>query len=180
MIIKASDSSFWQTMLAGAKKAGDDFGVRSDLFGPTSETDVNEQVQLVENSISRGVDAIAIASNSSDALNDVIDRAREAKIKVITVDNTVTTDTDGFIGTDNAEGRRGGGQPAVRAAQGAGQDQRARSCIESAVAGVQVLNDRDEGFKKGLAGGVPERQGRASPGTTTTTSTRRPARSTTR
>ena len=58
VIIKASDSSFWQSMLAGAKKAGDDFGVEVGLFGPTSETDVNQQVQLVENSISRGADAI--------------------------------------------------------------------------------------------------------------------------
>ena len=79
VIIKASDSSFWQTMLAGAKKAGSDFGVKVSLFGPTAETDVAEQVQLMENSISRGADAIAIATNSSDGLNDVIDRAREAR-----------------------------------------------------------------------------------------------------
>ena len=70
VIIKASDSSFWQTMLAGAKKAGADYGIKVGLFGPTSETDVNQQVQLVENSISRGVDAIVLASNSSDACAD--------------------------------------------------------------------------------------------------------------
>src|SRR3954454_16540973 len=110
VIIKGSDSSFWQTMLAGARKAGADFGVDVSLFGPTSETDVNEQVQLVENSISRGVDAIAIASNSSDALNNVIDRAREGGIKVITVDNAVTTGTDGFIGTDNIKAGEAGGR----------------------------------------------------------------------
>src|SRR3954451_9093312 len=51
VIIKASDSSFWQTMLAGARKAGGDYGLKVGLFVPTSETDVNEQVQLVENSI---------------------------------------------------------------------------------------------------------------------------------
>ena len=44
VIIKASDSSFWQTMLAGARKAGGDYGLKVGLFGPTSETDVNEQV----------------------------------------------------------------------------------------------------------------------------------------
>src|SRR5262245_10852424 len=60
VIIKASDSEFWQSMLAGARKAGDDYGLDVGLFGPTSETDVNQQVQLVENSISRGVDAIVV------------------------------------------------------------------------------------------------------------------------
>src|SRR6476646_1868060 len=84
VIIKASDSSFWQTMLAGAKKAGGDYGIKVGLFGPTSETDINQQVQLIENSISRGVDAIVLASNSSNALNSAIKRARQADIKVIT------------------------------------------------------------------------------------------------
>src|ERR671933_44624 len=101
VIIKASDSSFWQTMLAGAKKAGADYGIKVGLFGPTSETDVNQQVQLVENSISRGVDAIVLASNSSDARNSAIKRARQAGIKVVTADTQVTTANEGFIGTDN-------------------------------------------------------------------------------
>jgi ribose transport system substrate-binding protein len=91
VIIKASDSEFWQSMLAGAKKAGEDYGLEVGLFGPTSETDVNQQVQLVENSISRGVDAIVVAPNSSDALNNVLERAREGGTKVIVADTPVTT-----------------------------------------------------------------------------------------
>ena len=155
VIIKASDSSFWQTMLAGAKKAGADFGVKVSLFGPTSETDVNEQVQLMENSISRGVDAVAIASNSSDALNDVISRARKAGIKVITVDNAVTTPTDGFIGTDNIKAGEAGGARLCDLLKKAGRTQ-GQILLESSVAGVQVLKDRDSGFKKGLAAGCPD------------------------
>src|SRR4051794_39103422 len=51
VIIKASDSSFWQTMLAGARQASTDYGVEVGLFGPTSEKDVSQQVQLIENAI---------------------------------------------------------------------------------------------------------------------------------
>jgi ribose transport system substrate-binding protein len=155
VIIKASDSSFWQTMLAGAKKAGADFGVDVSLFGPTSETDVNEQVQLVENSISRGVDAIAIASNSSDALNNVIDRAREGGIKVITVDNAVTTGTDGFIGTDNIKAGEAGGRKLCELLKQQGRTQ-GEVLLESSVAGVQVLKDRDAGFEQGLTAACPD------------------------
>src|SRR5690349_23314456 len=103
VIIKASDSSFWQTMLAGAHKAAGDYGLKVGLFGPTSESDINQQVQLIENSISRGADAIVLASNSSDALNSAIKRAEKAGIKVITADTAVTTPTQGFIGTDNVK-----------------------------------------------------------------------------
>src|SRR6185436_20813031 len=111
VIIKASDSSFWQTMLAGARKASGDYGVKVGLFGPTSETDVNEQVQLVENSISRGADATVLAPNSSDALNAAIKRARAAGTKVILADTAVTTPAECFIGTDNVKaGEQAGGR----------------------------------------------------------------------
>ena len=149
VIIKASDSSFWQTMLAGAKKAGADYGIKVGLFGPTSETDVNQQVQLVENSISRGVDAIVLASNSSDALNSAIKRARQAGIKVVTADTQVTTPTEGFIGTDN---KKAGEQAGVRMCALLKQQGKSSGdvLIESSVAGIQTLKDRDAGFKSGL------------------------------
>ena len=59
VIIRATDSAYWQTLLAGAKAAATDYGVTVGTFGPTSETDIAGQVQLVENSVSRGVDAQA-------------------------------------------------------------------------------------------------------------------------
>ena len=54
VIIRATDSAYWQTLLAGAKAAATDYGVTVGTFGPTSETDIAGQVQLVENSVSRG------------------------------------------------------------------------------------------------------------------------------
>ncbi len=79
VIVKATDSQFWQAMLAGAQAAGKDWGVKVGLFGATSEANVSDQVGLVENSISRNVDAIVLAASSSQALNSVIDRARRPR-----------------------------------------------------------------------------------------------------
>ena len=149
VIIKASDSEFWQSMLAGAKKAGDDYGLEVGLFGPTSETDVNQQVQLVENAISRGVDAIVVAPNSSDALNNVIDRARDGGTKVIVADTAVTTESEGFIGTDNVKAAEQAGARLCDLAKEAGNDS-GDVMIASSVAGVQVLKDREAGFRSGL------------------------------
>jgi ribose transport system substrate-binding protein len=149
VIIKASDSSFWQTMLAGAKKAAGDYGLKVGLFGPTSETDINEQVQLIENSISRGVDAIVLASNSSDALNSAIKRARDSGVKIITADTKVTTPTEGFIGTDNIKAGQQAGQRMCQLARQAGKTS-GDILVESSVAGIQTLKDRDGGFRAGL------------------------------
>ena len=154
VIIKASDSSFWQVMLAGAKQAGGDFGINISTFGPTSETNVEEQVQLVENSISRGANGIVIAPNSSSALNSVIDRARKAGIKVITVDSRVTTASEGFIGTDNVKAGTQAGQRMCELLKAQSKTSGA-VLIESSVAGIQSLVDRDRGFRAGLAEGCP-------------------------
>ena len=154
VIIKASDSSFWQTMLAGSSKAARDYGVDVGLFGPTSEIDVSQQVQLVENAISRGVDAVVIAPNSSDALNSVIKRARDGGIKVVVVDTAVTTDTEGFIGTDNIKA----GEQAGRTLCDLATKQNKTSgavMIASSVAGVQTIKERETGFKRGLAASCP-------------------------
>ncbi|MEA2265940.1 MAG: ribose transport system substrate-binding protein [Solirubrobacteraceae bacterium] len=154
VIIKASDSSFWQTMLAGAKRAGNDYGLQVGLFGPTSETDVAQQVQLIENSISRGVKAIVLAPNSSDALNDAIKRARSAGIKVIVVDTAVTTEAQGFIGTDNIKAGIQAGQTLCQLIKAKGASS-GSVMVESSVAGVQTIKDRDTGFTQGLAGACP-------------------------
>ena len=149
VIVKATDSQFWQAMLAGSQAAGKDWGVQVGLFGATSEADVADQQRLVENSLSRNVDAIVLAASSSQALNSVIDRARKQNIKVITVDTKVTTGSDGFIGTDN---QKAGQQAADRMAallqkKGVTSGQ---ILIESSVAGVQSLTDRDSGFQNEL------------------------------
>jgi len=154
VIIKASDSSFWQTMLAGARRAGADYGVRVGLFGPTSETDVNQQVQLIENSISRGVDAIVLAPNSSDALNNAIKRARDGGTKVVVVDTAVTTASEGFIGTDNVKAGEQAGATLCDLAKKAGKTS-GTVLVESSVAGVQTIKERETGFKQGLAAACP-------------------------
>src|SRR5437588_10079444 len=154
VIVKATDSQFWQAMLAGAQAAGKDWGVQVGLFGATSEADVSAQVSLVENSVSRNVDAIVLAASSSQALNGVIDRARNQGIKVITVDTKVTTNSDGFIGTDNS---KAGAQAADRLGtllqkKGITSGQ---ILIESSVAGVQTIVDRDSGFQTELNSRFP-------------------------
>ncbi|SFI56425.1 ABC transporter substrate-binding protein [Amycolatopsis sacchari] len=155
VIVKATDSSFWQSMFAGAQRAGEDLGVDVGRFGPTSETDVSDQVRLVENSISRGVDAIVLAANSESALNKVIDRARQSGIKVVTVDGTVSTQNEAFIGTNNLRAGEQAGQRLCQLVTAQGKTS-GRVLLENAVAGVQALGDRAKGFRQGLAASCPQ------------------------
>ncbi|MDZ5146268.1 ABC transporter substrate-binding protein [Microbacterium testaceum] len=154
VIIRASDSAYWQTLLAGSEAAATDYGIDVASFGPTSETDIAGQVQLVENSVSRGVDAIVIAPSSSEALNASIDAARQAGIKVITADTKVTADIEGHIGTNNALAGSAGGERMCELLTASGKTT-GKVLVESPIAGIEANQDRDAGFRAGLAKNCP-------------------------
>lgn len=66
----------------GAKKAGEDLGVEVTYTGPT-KADAAEQVKMIEDLISKGVDAIAVAPNDPAALSPVLKKAKEKGIIVM-------------------------------------------------------------------------------------------------
>lgn len=155
VIIRASDSEYWQTLLAGAEAASTDYGIDVSTFGPTSETDIAGQVQLVENSVSRGVDAILIAPSSSDALNASIDAARAAGIKIITADTRVTAEIEGHIGTNNILAGTSAGERMCQLLTEQGTTT-GKVLVESPIAGIEANADRDAGFRAGLAKECPD------------------------
>ena len=72
--------------------------------------------------------------------------------KVILADTAVTTPAEGFIGTDNV---KAGQQAGARMCQLVKQQGKSSGVvmIESSVAGIQTLKDRDAGFRRGFAAG---------------------------
>lgn len=66
----------------GVKKAGEDLGVDVTYTGPT-KADAAEQVKMIEDLISKGVDAIAVAPNDPAALSPVLKKAKEKGILVM-------------------------------------------------------------------------------------------------
>lgn len=66
----------------GALQAGKDLGIKVIYNGPT-ETDASAQVKMIEDYISQGVDAIAVAPNDPAALKPVLKKARDRGIFVL-------------------------------------------------------------------------------------------------
>lgn len=152
VIIKATDSDFWQYMVVGAKNyAHDHPGVDVTVYGPPSETDVDQQVSILENVVTRHPDGILIAPSSSDAPVEAIGQAMSSGIPVVTADNRVRGVTvTGHLATDNI---KAGGQAAeelVTMLKAAGKPLSGKVGMISAYAGVQVLTDRDKGFSQKL------------------------------
>jgi ribose transport system substrate-binding protein len=153
VIIKATDSGFWQDVLTGAKAADEKLdNVTITTHGPTSESQIAEQVAILENVITRQPDAIVMASTSSDASVPALERAYDQGIKIITIDNKVNTDkVHSHLATDNIVGGKLAAEMFVQMAEEHGKSvESGKVGLISAMAGVQVLADRDEGFITGL------------------------------
>lgn len=115
LVMKSLANEFFSTMAEGAKKHQSENAARYDLIvnGIKNETDLGEQVDLVEQMIAQRVNAIVIAPADSKALVTVLRHAKDAGILVVNIDNKLDAEvlkqsglTVPFVGPDNREGAR--------------------------------------------------------------------------
>jgi len=123
LVMKSLANEFFSTMADGARKHHEANAGAYDLVvnGMKNETDLAEQVNLVDQMIARRVNAIVIAPADSRALVTVLKRAKEAGILVVNIDNKLDTDAlkaaglaIPFVGPDNRAGARQVGEAVTR------------------------------------------------------------------
>jgi ribose transport system substrate-binding protein len=149
VIIKATDSDFWQYVLIGAANFAKEnpAKVQVTTYGPPSEADIDKQVAILEDVINSKPDAIVIASTSSDATVPAIERAVKMGIPVITIDNKVNTSAVlSHLATNNTKGGALAADMLIARLKELKKPLSGKVALISAMAGVQVLTDRDTGF----------------------------------
>ncbi len=112
VIPKGTTHEFWKSVHAGAVKAGREAGAEILWKGPVREDDRDEQIKVVENFLSRGVDGIVLAPLDDRALVPVLNDARARHIPVLIIDSGIQWDGHvSFVATDN---EKAGGLAATR------------------------------------------------------------------
>jgi len=86
VIVKDMTSPYWQAVLAGARKAGQDLGVNVVELGAQSESDVSGQISMLEKAVASNPAAVVIAPAQFAALGKPIDEAAR-KVKVIGIES---------------------------------------------------------------------------------------------
>ncbi|RMF61320.1 MAG: sugar ABC transporter substrate-binding protein [Calditrichaeota bacterium] len=143
IVTKAMDSEFWQALRAGAEdaaKAHPEVGL--SVLAPTREINIDQQVNILEDQILKGVSALAVAPSGVAEILPVLDKAHSRNIPVITVD----TDIDwphklSYVGTDNRLGGKLAGEYIVKRLNGKG-----KVALIHGIPGVQTHEDRKNGF----------------------------------
>lgn len=105
VIPKGTTHEFWKSIHAGAIKAGSELGVEIVWKGPHKEDDREQQVQVVENFVSKKVDGIILAPLDDRALQTPVREASKSGIPVVIIDSSLQgADFISFVATDNFKG----------------------------------------------------------------------------
>jgi ribose transport system substrate-binding protein len=125
VIPKGTTHSFWKSVEAGARKAGDELGVEIIWKGPLKEDDRAQQIDVVQEFVASGVSAIVLAPLDDTALRSPVRSAGEHGIPVIIFDSAlkgeVGKDFASFVATDNHRGGVLGGEELARLLGGKGK-----------------------------------------------------------
>lgn len=93
---KAKGDPYFVSVRGGAEEAAKELGLDMIWDGPTG-LDAAKQNEMVENWITRKVDAIAVAVENKGGISTVLRKARERGIKVITWDADAEKDARDFL-----------------------------------------------------------------------------------
>lgn len=148
LVMKALTNPFFSKMELGAKVYANRHGISLEVFGVERETDVERQISIIENLISRGYGAIVIAPADSKRLVPVCKKALASGLVVVNIDNPLhkaTMRKHGvaipFVGPDNRAGAAQIGAYVKRRLNGRG-----RVIVVEGIPGVENAELRKQGF----------------------------------
>lgn len=105
LVSKGFQHQFWQAVKQGADEKAAELGAKIEFVGPNTESDIADQVQMLNNAINLKPDAIGLAALSTEACLESIQSAKDAGIPIIGFDSGVPGAPEGAVfanaSTDN-------------------------------------------------------------------------------
>jgi ribose transport system substrate-binding protein len=153
LVPKSVGSPYWSACEEGMKEACKELGVEGYFVGPET-TDVEKQIKIIEDFVSKKVDGIAISPNDPTAIAPVIDKILSQGIPVITFDSDAPKSKRlCYIGTDNYKAGYAAGEEMIKVLGGKG-----KIAIMTGSLGAYNLNERIRGFRDAIkkAPGIKE------------------------
>jgi ribose transport system substrate-binding protein len=107
VIVKDTTSVYWRTVLAGARKAGQDLGAEVAALGTRTEADIPGQIDLLNKAAASHPAAIVIAPAQSAELGAPIEKAAKMVKTIVAIDTTaITKGVTSSVTTDEVQAGR--------------------------------------------------------------------------
>jgi ribose transport system substrate-binding protein len=157
VVPKGTTHEFWKSINAGAVKAERELtaqGTKVDIIwkGPLREDDRDQQIQVVENFMTRHVSAIVLAPLDYQALVRPVHSAIKSGVPVVVMDSDLKSDQYvSFVATDNRKGGELAGEHMGKLLGGKGNVILLRYAVGSA-----STEAREAGFLDALKSKYPD------------------------
>jgi ribose transport system substrate-binding protein len=89
IVSKGFQHQFWQAVKQGAEEEADKEGARITFVGPPTESDVEDQINMLTNDIAKNPQALGFAALDSKAAEPLLQQAKSQNIPVIAFDSGV-------------------------------------------------------------------------------------------
>ena len=155
LVLKTLNHPFFVDMRRGAQEAADRLGVTLQVQAAEREIDVEKQMQIVENMIQTGIQALCITPSGSREIVSALVKAKDARVPIVVVDTRVDAKAaadagvrpETFVGSDNYEGGKLAGEYLIKVTGG-----NARVGILEGIPGHETGDSRMRGFRDAVKG----------------------------
>ena len=107
MMVKSFQSTYWDAAQEGMKKASKELGVDYKPQGPNSESDIADQVNMINTAIASNPVGLGLAACDTSSVTDALKTCAEKVIPVVTFDTGIADAPEGSVVcevcTDNAQ-----------------------------------------------------------------------------
>ena len=102
IIVKSYQSSYWQAAVKGIEQEAEAKGVTVNCTGPNAESDIADQVNMLNNAINNAPNGIGLAACDQDACLDALQAALDAGIPVVCFDSGIPNAPAGSVVSTDA------------------------------------------------------------------------------
>lgn len=113
IIVKSYQSSYWQAAVTGVNQKAEELGVKVNCTGPNAESDIADQVNMLNSAISNAPNGIGLAACDQSAVLDSLQQAMDAGIPVVCFDSGVPDAPAGSVQSTIATDNYGAGAVAA-------------------------------------------------------------------
>ena len=150
LITMDSIDQHWVSLNEGAQKAALELGVTVMFLSPNIKDD-SQQIEMVNNAVAGGYNAIVVAANGPNAISSALREAASAGLKIVYVDSPANVPGEATFSTDNiAAGKTAGEQ--MRAALEALGVTSGKIGVVNVNAATDSVVQREEGFRDAFGG----------------------------
>ena len=97
MMVKSFQSTYWDAAQEGMKKAADELGVTYKAQGPNSESDIADQVNMINTAIAAKPAGLGLAACDTSSVLDALQECADKGIPVVTFDTGIADAPEGSV-----------------------------------------------------------------------------------